>query len=503
MTEYTVTAIRYQMGDDLSAEGQKQAAIEFVAGLKIGQQVLLAAEPENPVDDKAVAVYINFERIGYIATEQCDEVQQYLDEHRQGRGVVERTDGHLTFFISIPDSTEKPVVIESQKRLLPESPLDDNVKLPYTREESKLQLLATKLLYMDVNEQSIQPIIDMAELYLPLAKLSICHADGYWRDKIFKKLTRIKKQVTKFGLSEQDESRLDGIVHRLREVVGDMHRSSDHWPERIFDNHLNSLRTNEKIVGWFYKKYCDTYLDKKSFAEADQQKLSDERTRLFSWLKNMKWSELRDYKLIQEMGFRVNYLGLSRKEIYDLFSVILLIERMDSALKPSPSLIVSIEPPVLALPLSPLDTIFHQALNVARVKEAIRQIIITRGEAGRYRLSLKQWFVVHKVLEEIGWLDDDTDTRFIEWIRQVFQYDGKTCDFKSVKSEFKHSHSSTWGADTVKDRQTGLEYRALADYVRSQFVTIGGDGSIHDREEFLNLGSDGRPMYIGRGLRKK
>ena len=155
------------------------------------------------------------------------------------------------------------------------------------------------------------------------------------------------------------------------------------------------------------------------------------------------------------------------------------------------------------LPLSPLDTIFHRALNVARVKEAIRQIIITKGEAGRCRLSLKQWFVVHKVLEEISWLDDDTDTRFIEWIRQVFQYEGRTGDFKSVKSEFKHSHSLTWGADTVKDRQTGREYRALADYVRSLFVTIGDDGSIHDREEFLNLGSDGKPRYIGRGLRKK
>ena len=195
MTEYTVTAIRYQMGDHLSAEEQTQAAIEFVAALKIGQPVLLAAEPENPVDDKAVAVYINFERIGYIATEECDEVQQNLDDHRQGRGVIERTDGHLTFFISIPNNTEKSEVIESRKRTLPESPLDDNVKLPYTREESKLQLLATKLLNMDVNEQSIQPIIDMAELYLPLAKLSICHADGYWRDKIFKKLTRKKNRL--------------------------------------------------------------------------------------------------------------------------------------------------------------------------------------------------------------------------------------------------------------------------------------------------------------------
>lgn len=373
MIEYTVTAIRYQMGDDLSAEGQKQAAIEFVAGLKIGQQVLLAAEPENPVDDKAVAVYINFERTGYIATEQCDEVQQYLDEHRQGRGVIERTDGHLTFFISIPNSPEKPETIESRKRILPESPLDENVKLPYTREESKLQLLATKLLNMDVNEQSIQPIIDMAELYLPLAKLSICHADGYWRDKIFKKLTRIKKQVNKFGLSEDDESRLDVAVHRLREVVGDMHRSSDHWSERVFENHLNSLRNNKIACGHLYDKYCDAYLDKKPFSEADQRKMVVERTRLLSWLESMKWSELRNYKQIKEIGFRVNYLGLSRKEIYDLFAVILLIEKIDEVLRGNQRAEVSTEIPVLECPDNPLDGISPNAQNEGRLTMPIKQ----------------------------------------------------------------------------------------------------------------------------------
>lgn len=154
-------------------------------------------------------------------------------------------------------------------------------------------------------------------------------------------------------------------------------------------------------------------------------------------------------------------------------------------------------------PVSTLDTIFHRALNIAKVKKAIEQIVIMKGEEGKYRLSVKQAFVLHKVLEEICWLDDDTDTKFIEWFGDVYGWPWKARDFKSVLAPFKHSHSTTWGADTVKDRQTGRDYRELADYVRSQFVSIGKDGQIEDKVEFMNLGSDGKPMYIGRGLKRK
>lgn len=156
-----------------------------------------------------------------------------------------------------------------------------------------------------------------------------------------------------------------------------------------------------------------------------------------------------------------------------------------------------------APPASPLDSIFHRALNVAKVKKAIEQIVIMKGVEGKFRLSLKQWFVVHKVLEEISWLDDDTDTKFVEWIRDVYHYEGKTGNFKSVLAPFKHTHSTKWDENTVSDRQTGREYRQLADYVRSLFVTIGRDGRIEDKEEFMNLGSDGKPMYIGHNLREK
>ncbi len=75
MTDFTVTGIRYQMGDNLSFEQRNDAAVRFVDSLQIGQPVQLAFEPDNPASpDKAIAVYIDYERIGYIADEECCQV---------------------------------------------------------------------------------------------------------------------------------------------------------------------------------------------------------------------------------------------------------------------------------------------------------------------------------------------------------------------------------------------------------------------------------------------
>ncbi|MBR2239605.1 MAG: hypothetical protein IJ887_17340 [Prevotella sp.] len=147
--------------------------------------------------------------------------------------------------------------------------------------------------------------------------------------------------------------------------------------------------------------------------------------------------------------------------------------------------------------LSPLDGIFHKALNLVKVKKAIQDIIIMKGEEGKFRLSVKQTFILHKVLEEIDWLDDDTDTTFIQWYDDVYKWPWKTRDFKAVLSPFKKTSSTKWNEDTVKDANTGREYRDFANYVRSQFVDIGANGKITDKQEFLKLGSDGKPMYIG------
>ena len=44
--------------------------------------------------------------------------------------------------------------------------------------------------------------------------------------------------------------------------------------------------------------------------------------------------------------------------------------------------------------------------------------------------------------------------------------------------------------------------KEFADYVKEQFVDIGQDGTINDKVVFMNLGSDGKPMYIGHGLKR-
>jgi hypothetical protein len=156
----------------------------------------------------------------------------------------------------------------------------------------------------------------------------------------------------------------------------------------------------------------------------------------------------------------------------------------------------------IAYTLSTLDSIFHKALNLVRVKKAIQDIIIMKGEEGKFRLSVKQTFILHKVLEEIDWLDDDTDTTFIQWYDDVYKWPWKTRDFKAVLSPFKKTPSASWNENTVKDANTGREYRDFANYVRSQFVDIDASGKITDKQDFLKLGSDGKPMYIGHDLKR-
>lgn len=155
-----------------------------------------------------------------------------------------------------------------------------------------------------------------------------------------------------------------------------------------------------------------------------------------------------------------------------------------------------------AYPLSPLDSIFHKALNLVKVKKAIQDIIIMKGEEGKFRISVKQTFILHKVLEEIDWLDDDTDTTFIQWYDDVYKWPWRTRDFKAVLSPFKKTPSASWNENMVKDANTGRDYRDFANYVRSQFVDLDANGKITDKSEFLKLGSDGKPMYIGHDLRR-
>lgn len=329
MTEFTITGIRFQMGDHLSFDEATEAAKQFVAGIKKGQQVMLVAEPENPIDQNAIAAYINYERIGYIDKEETEELLPLLDENHQCDAIVERTDGHVTFFISIPGATEKLKTRGSRHRVLPESPLGDSVYMSYTKAESKLQLIASRLSGIDINKDNLQEIICLAEHYVELLKISICHDDSLWMNKIAKKMHKICSLRQELGMTEAELEKVSFIYNKVHEAVGDMHCTVEHWPERVFVEHLERLRKDESVNRHLYKKYCDAYLGGKDFSEADKTIVAEEHQRLYDWLKSMKWSELRNPKDLQAMGLKVNYLKLSRRELYDLYSVLLLVEKLE------------------------------------------------------------------------------------------------------------------------------------------------------------------------------
>lgn len=330
MSEYAVTGVRYQMGDDLSYEEQTAAAERFVSGLAKGCQVTLVAEPENPFDGHAIAVYKDFVRVGYIGREETAEVRPLLGDNGQCDGVVVDNDGHVTFFVSIPDADESQVNSEPRKRVLPESPLGDTVRMPFRRSESQFQMISRRLMSIELTPENVAAILSAIEHFVPLMVPSICHEDNYWMRGVQKMLRRMCTTADELGLNSEQKAQVFIFYNNVRAKVGDLHRSKSHVVEQMFVHHLDLLREDDSVSSHLYRKFCDAFLDGKSFEGANRRLLVDAYKKLKSWLKGLKWSELRNPDDLETMALKVSYLRLSRQELYELYSVLLLLERLES-----------------------------------------------------------------------------------------------------------------------------------------------------------------------------
>lgn len=338
--ELTVTAIQFVLApDEPDREKRVEVAEAFLAGLEEGQEVLLKAEPMNPVDVNAVAAFMDYRQIGYLTKESAVKVEPLLDDKGQCKAVVKGSDNHLALFITVPDVPEaKPSPI-LRERTLPQSPLGLSVRLGIASDESRELLIASNLAEMEVTKENMPEILHLAELYLPLMNLSICYEDSLWLTEIDRKLDDARLRWQELGVEVEDAAMLSRIYDNVHEAAGDLHTTATHVPERIFGNHLDRLRQNKAVTQPFFKKYCDTVLDGKDFCQADRNKMAAEQDRLLGWLKGMKWDELRDPDNLRMMGYRVNYLRLSRQELYDLYSVLLLLERLKAARQEGPNLV--------------------------------------------------------------------------------------------------------------------------------------------------------------------
>lgn len=313
MAEYEVTGVRWQMGEGLTMEQRTQMAEDFLRTLKTGVPMILAAEPDNPHDNEAIAVYMDYtRRVGYIKHECCAEVKRLLDADGQCDAVVSGNDGHVTFYVEIPDAPEASVSPLGVTRKLPECPLPQGLGLAFSDEERALQVVAPRLVKLAVSADTAGILLNMAECYIPLSRLTFCYEDDFWRDRALKQL----RKACRLTLPLPEKGRLEQLRDKLDETMGDFHRSHEHWQQRLFDRQLGMLRQQAEAEDGLYAKY-----------EKYRELQPDTIERMARWFEGMPHVELRNYREHDALARRLNYIGVTRRELYEVYAAMLLLEK--------------------------------------------------------------------------------------------------------------------------------------------------------------------------------
>ena len=317
MAEYEVTGVRWRMGENLTMEEMTEKAEDFIRGLKVGTKMILIAEPDNPHDSEAIAVYMDYTRhVGYIKHESCKEVKSMLNSYRQCDAVVSGNDGHVTFFVEIPDAPELDVSPYNEEPKLPEYPLPQSIRLAFSSEEQALQVVAPRIVGTQVSAETINELLMMVEHYMPLSGLSLCYEDNYWRDHVLRQL----RKACKLKLPQEQKMRLEQFRDGLNDKVGDFHSSHKRWEQRLFDQQLESLRKQAVGEDGFFARF-DKYIKDSNIS------LPVVVARLQTWFRDMPHVNLRNYDDHHQVAKTLNYLGVSRWELYNIYGILLLLER--------------------------------------------------------------------------------------------------------------------------------------------------------------------------------
>lgn len=321
MIEYEVTEITYQIGRGLPRDEAKIAANKFIMSLKTGTPLILAAEPNNAYDENAIAVYHNYtQHIGYIKGACCLDIKPMLDDDGQCNAEVAGNDGHITMYITIPDAQDPPFSTKARKRVLPENPLPEVLCMDYTEQEKALQVVAPRLTKLKPTIENIPVLIAMAQSYLPLARLSPCYDDYYWRDHILKNL----RNACKLNMQPELKQQLADIKQQLTRIEGDMTRSTDHPRFKLMEQQLAQLRTlaegEEGLIAKFEEHIATS-----------GRTVNGELTKLKEWFKSMPRLHLRDYQNREKLAECLGYQRVSRKELYEVYAAIILLEKYTRA----------------------------------------------------------------------------------------------------------------------------------------------------------------------------
>ena len=381
MAEFEVTGVRWQMGEGLTMDERTQKATDFIRTLEVGTALILAAEPDNPRDHEAIAVYMGYtRRVGYIKRECCKEVKPLLDSDRLCRATVSGNDGHVTFYVEIADAPEVNVSPVEKRRTLPECPLPQGIGLFYSDEERALQVVASLLMKLDVSADTADTFLEMVESYMPLSGLSFCFEDDFWRDHVLKKL----RKACRLKLTQPVKERLEQLRDKLHQTVGDFHVSHVCWQHQMFDHQLELLRKQaEGEEGLFVKfeKYC--------------KNKSDIIESLVGWFNEMPHVDLSNYKEHGDFARRLSYVGVSRQELYEVYAAILLLDKYGA----ERTIHVNSKPKAA------------KPKTKAEKKTSDKPMTLkyfTPGHKGRLKNQQQRVYIVYRLWTEWEWIDENT-----------------------------------------------------------------------------------------------
>ena len=321
MTEFEVTGITYQIGRGLPRDEAKVAANKFIMSLKTGTPLILAAEPNNAYDENAIAVYHNYtHHIGYVKSSCCLDIKPMLDDDGQCNAVVAGNDGHITMYITIPDAQDPPVNTRPRKRVLPENPLPEVLSMDFTEQEKALQVVAPRTAKLKLTPENIPTLIAMAQSYMPLASLSLCYEDYYWRDRILKNL----RNACKMDMPPELKRQLTEIKEQLTKIEGDMTRSIDRPRFKLMEHQLAQLRTSAESKEGLIAKF-------EEHIATSGRTVNGELTKLKEWFRSMPRLHLRDYQNREKLAECLGCQRVSRKELYEVYAAIILLEKYTRA----------------------------------------------------------------------------------------------------------------------------------------------------------------------------
>ncbi|MBR5052531.1 MAG: hypothetical protein IKW91_04850 [Bacteroidaceae bacterium] len=320
MAEYAITGIRYSLWKEGSLEERTRLTEEFLSRLESGTPMMLVAEPDNIKDSNAIAAYTtDIRKVGYIKHECCGELKPLLEPDGRLLVQVSRNDGHVTFFVEVPDVKDEVLPPQKGERVLPESPLPTGIFLPFTEEERALQVVAPLLCGMKFTAENAAEWLKLTRLYMPLSRLSLSREDDCWRDRILKKL----RAAMRLKMAENEKRQLEQLRDELVSTQADFHRSGEHWQQKVFDAQLRQLKAEAEREDGLFERF-------ENHVKQEKSGLSSILVQLKDWFKAMPHASLCDCMDHQKLAETLNYQGVSRRELYDVYAAVLLLERYQS-----------------------------------------------------------------------------------------------------------------------------------------------------------------------------